>query len=133
MITFCHHPPFSNNTRTGSNPDIAKDFVGLMRRHPKAVAMINGHAHPYEHLLKDGRHYIVSAGGGGPRSRLEDPEDRIYQDLFDGPDPRPLNYLLLETNPHSIQVTVKGLDKGDTNCRVIDRFNINFPTILSDQ
>ncbi|MFN8370847.1 MAG: hypothetical protein U0T83_09525 [Bacteriovoracaceae bacterium] len=57
------------------------------------MALFAGHAHGYEHFKKEGRDFIVSGGGGGPRVKLKVETKARHQDLFSGPSPRPFNYL----------------------------------------
>jgi Icc-related predicted phosphoesterase len=126
IIVFLHHPPYSNSLITGDNEKLKKDLVPIFNSSRKTAAMISGHAHTYERFISSGKTFIISGGGGGPRIHLSTAEKRHY-DLCSLPSPRPFNYLLLKRNGNKIEVTVKGLNKGEKNFFLIESFDLNLP------
>jgi len=127
ILVFLHHPPFTNSTVTGDEAHVQEAFLPPFRTTRKAVAMLSGHAHAYEHFLEHGRHFIVSGGGGGPRVALLSGKARRHRDLFPGPAPRPFHYLLIRPGPAAVHVTVKGFAKGESEVRTIDAFDLRLP------
>jgi hypothetical protein len=112
-LVFLHHPPYTNNPNAQGDLEALREaFVSPFCRHPKALAMISGHAHGYERYAKTcmGRavQFIVSGGGGGPRP--SDPPCFNDACLASGccePKSRPLHYLLLRQQPRGLEVTVQ--------------------------
>jgi hypothetical protein len=87
---------------------------------------VTGHAHAYERFEECGRTFVVSGGGGGPRVELLSGAEARHRDLHTAGSPRPFHYLLVEQDASGARVTVRGLDKGETEARVIDRFELPF-------
>ncbi|HVO72958.1 MAG TPA: metallophosphoesterase, partial [Ignavibacteriaceae bacterium] len=112
IIVFLHHPPYSNSLIIGDNEKLQKDLVPIFNSSRKTIAMISGHAHTYERFESNGKAFIISGGGGGPRVNLNNGEMK-HKDLCCLPSPRPFNYLILKRNNDKIEVTVKGLNKGE--------------------
>jgi Icc-related predicted phosphoesterase len=127
ILVLVHHPPFTNSTVTGDEEHVQEAFLKKFFASPKALAMVSGHAHTYEHFLKRGKHFIVSGGGGGPRVKLLEGSNRRHRDLFAGPSPRPFHYLLLRPEAAGVRVEVKGFAKGATAVERIDAFVMVFP------
>ncbi len=92
----------------------------------KTLAFVTGHAHAYERFEERGRTFVVSGGGGGPRVRLLAGADARHRDLHPAGSPRPFHYLLVGQDPSGARVTVRGLETGDSEARVIDRFELPF-------
>jgi hypothetical protein len=95
--------------------------------------MIAGHIHGYEHLVIDDLHYVITAGGGGPRGWLaaERPND-----VYPGSDcardelgliQRPFNYLLIERRSAALAVTMRGFCYPDDEPTVLESFEIALP------
>jgi Icc-related predicted phosphoesterase len=126
VLVFCHHPPFTNSTATGDEWDVQEAFLPAFVNSRKALLMVTGHAHAYEHFEHQGKTFIVSGGGGGPRVTLLQGKDARHEDLYDGTSPRPFHYLLLRPSESGLDVEVKGFDKGETRVRTIDRFTIRY-------
>ncbi len=125
VLVFLHHPPYSNSLLTGDEISVQKSFVPEFLNAKKTLAMISGHAHTYERFHKDGKTFIVSGGGGGPRVKLDIDKDD-HKDLYKGPSPRPFNYLLINEKENGISITVKGLIKGEIKFRILENFFIYF-------
>ena len=131
VLVFVHHPPFTNSTVTPDEVHVQQAFLPGFLRARKTLAMISGHAHAYEHFVEEGKHFIVSGGGGGPRVELLAGARRRHQDLYRGPSPRPFHFLLLEIGAEGVRVQVKGFEKGSRELAVLDAFLLAFQPIDS--
>lgn len=126
VLVLAHHPPYTNSRTTADDEDVQRAFLPGFFAARKTLAFVSGHTHAYERFEKEGRTFVVSGGGGGPRVRLLQGPDARHQDLSAAPAPRPFHYLLVEQNAAGAQVTVRGLDKGESSARVVDRFSLPF-------
>ena len=129
ILVFAHHPPYTNSPIVDGDLSVRSDFVPGFCETDKAVALFSGHAHGYEHFVFGERcgdadkHFVISAGGGGPRpDELRTGSEVEAFDRFEGAAPRPFNYLLVDPRADGLEVVARGLDKGDTMAREIDRF-----------
>ncbi|MBL7714265.1 MAG: metallophosphoesterase [Bdellovibrionales bacterium] len=122
-LVFSHHPPYSNSKTVGDEEDVIDFFVPAFQSSKKALAYFSGHAHGYEHFLKKGRHFVVSGGGGGPRTKYHEGSKRKHEDLFKGPTPRPFHFLMLHPGANAIDVEVHGFYEKE-EVGVLDRFTI---------
>lgn len=94
LVSF-HHPPFTNSTVTGDEAFVQRSLVPPFARAKKTLAMLNGHVHSYERFVRDGKMYVSSGGGGGPRARLETGDARRHtDDLYAGPALRDFNFTI---------------------------------------
>jgi hypothetical protein len=132
VLIFLHRAPFTNSVSRGAEPDLeVQEHIAsrLENRNPLPV-VIAGHIHGYEHLVIDDIHYVITAGGGGPRSWLaaERPND-----VYEGPEcardelgqvQRPFNYLLIERRAAALAVTVRGLCSVADDADVLETFEI---------
>jgi Icc-related predicted phosphoesterase len=125
-LVFCHHPPFTNSTVTTDDPDVKSAFLPAFIHSTKTLAMICGHTHGYERFESEGKTFLVSGGGGGPRPKLLTGDKQRHPDLFAGPSPRPFHYLLIRPAEKGIQIEVKGFQKGQDEVRTIDRFTLAY-------
>ena len=128
IIVCLHHPPYTNSLVTGDNIDVQEAFVEPFLESQKTLAMISGHAHTYERFQKKGKMFIISGGGGGPRVLLKTGSN-IHKDIVNLPQLRPFNYLLLYPKPDGVQITAKGLEKGESQFIILDNFTIPFKNI----
>jgi len=126
VLVFAHHPALSNSKVSGDEECVRRYFLGPLLQSKKTLAYIDGHAHGYEHFVQDGKHFIVSGGGGGPRVEYRTGKKALHADLFLGPVPRPFNYLIVQPLEDRIQITVKGFQKTDTHVGTIDQIAIPF-------
>jgi predicted phosphodiesterase len=93
IIAGAHHPPFTNSRAVSDDKDVQNYFVKPFLAISKARIFFSGHCHSYEHFVKDGKHFIVSGGGGGPRQELKTSQsENIHEDLFKGPAVRNFNF-----------------------------------------
>lgn len=126
VLVLAHHPPFTNSRTTGDDEDVQRAFLPAFFAARKTLAFVSGHAHAYERFEERGRTFVVSGGGGGPRVQLLQGADARHRDLSAAPAPRPFHYLLVEQDAAGAQITVRGLDKGESSTRVVDRFSLPF-------
>jgi hypothetical protein len=134
VLIFMHRPPYTNNAgREGPNLAVQEHIVARVKERKPLPVVIAGHIHGYEHLVIDGMHYIITAGGGGPRTELaaERPND-----VYPGPDcardelgliQRPFNYLLVERRVGALAMTVRGFCNPADRAAVIESFEIPIP------
>ena len=107
IIAVCHHPPFTNSKVSGDHPEVEENFVNPFLKYAKARLFISGHAHNYEHFIKNGRHFIVSGGGGGPRHPVEtDSKSKRHNDQFKGNEIRDFHFCKLVFNKDNIELKV---------------------------
>lgn len=132
VVVFAHRPPFTDSTARGLEPalDVVERIVPVLDESELVTVLVSGHAHGYEHVVDGGRHYLVSGGGGGPRSVLRPVRPN---DVYAGPNCdtapsgavlRPFNYVLFTQSEEALNVTVRGLCKGDTEAVVLESFSI---------
>ena len=123
VLVFDHHPPHTNS-KVNHDAKYLHEFVHEFVRSPKALAWISGHAQGYEHFYHQGKNFVVSGGGGGPRVKYHQGERARHLDLYKGSEPRPLNYLIVSSEPTQIRITAKGMQKGEDQVRVFDEIVI---------
>jgi hypothetical protein len=126
VLTLLHHPPFTNSRSTGDTKCVKNEIVPTFLAARKTLAMISGHAHGYEKFAVDGRTFLISGGGGGPRVRLLKGAKARHPDLYHGPDPRPFHYVRVEKRPDSLELVAIGFEKGDSEPKEFDRTTLSF-------
>lgn len=123
VVVFLHHPPYTNSTVTPDERHVQRFFVPPFVRAGKTLAMVSGHVHSYERFQREGKAFIVSGGGGGPRVRLATGARRRHQDdLFAGPPVRPFHFMMISVGEDGLEVEVKGLEKKGSEFQLIDSF-----------
>ena len=129
VLVFCHHPPFTNNTRTPDETHIQQAFVPAFLASSKTVALLSGHAHGYERFRKEGKLFLVSGGGGGPRVRYRAQDQKQHMDLYDqnGVHPRPFHYLSISQDSSGLDFAVRGFEKRENQLRTLERFHVKWP------
>jgi Icc-related predicted phosphoesterase len=125
ILVFAHHPPYTNSTVTGDEMQVQNDFVPAFDSSKKTLAFITGHAHTYERFIKNGKTFIISGGGGGPRVTLK-PNSEGHHDYYNGPSPRPFNYLLINRKDDGLVITVRGVNKGSDKFFTLEQFTLLF-------
>ncbi|UQA61171.1 metallophosphoesterase family protein [Polyangium aurulentum] len=120
VLALVHHPPYTNSTVASPSIAVEHSFLPAFLRARKTLAMLSGHVHAYEHFAREGRHFLVSGGGGGPRHSLSPPERHRFPDLFAGPSLRDFHYLLLEPGDEGLLIRARGLAKGADEIRPLD-------------
>jgi hypothetical protein len=135
VLIFLHRPPYTNVATGRAEPDleVRERIAQRLRGASPLPVVIAGHIHGYEHLVIDDVHYVITAGGGGPRGWLaaEGPND-----VYPGPDcardelgliQRPFNYLLIERGRASLAVTMRGFCFTEDRPEVLESFEISLP------
>lgn len=96
IIVTSHHPPYTNSKVVKDSKEVQSYFVKPFFAVKKPGLFFSGHCHSYEHFINEGKHFIVSGGGGGPRQKLNTKTvDKIHDDQFIGPQLRDFNYCKL--------------------------------------
>jgi hypothetical protein len=127
-LVLVHHPPYTNSSVTSDELHVQRTFVPTFLAARKALAMVSGHVHSYERYEREGKTFLVTGGGGGPRIRLETGSRRRHRDdLFEGPALRFFHYLLATLTPGGIEVEMRGLRKGEKRFETMDRFRLPWP------
>jgi len=132
IAVFTHRPPYTDADVADVEPNEAlqENIVAALDQSQLPSVFFSGHAHGYEHLFVDGRHYIVSAGGGGPRGKLA--ADRPF-DVYAGTDCpddaddvvlRPYNYQLLSFDGRDLKVETYGFCRSDTSVARLESFSV---------
>ncbi|MFN4986035.1 MAG: metallophosphoesterase family protein [Ignavibacteria bacterium] len=109
IVVSSHHPPFTNSTVVRDDITARDEFVPLFVRTRKGQLWLSGHCHALEMFEQNGKRFIVSGGGGGPRQKLHTGVDARYQDKLSAGSVRPLHSLVLTRNGDSISVVVDSL------------------------
>ncbi|HMB74391.1 MAG TPA: hypothetical protein VKQ06_12530, partial [Gammaproteobacteria bacterium] len=101
-----------------------------LRDSPVPAVVVNGHIHGFEHIERDGLHFVTTAGGGGPRVAMPQAGS---PDLYEGPEcvlpgtetvVRPFNYILVTPLSERLRIDVRGFCSSDDSVRQIDSFTI---------
>jgi len=116
-ILFVHQSPFTQSPWVQADRAGAREFASVLMDSNRGLAMISAHAHGFERyrFVRDPadrrapKHFIVSAGGGGPRPREREPGAWPDESLL--PWPRPFNYLTLTQDTAGVRVTVRALTR----------------------
>jgi predicted phosphodiesterase len=124
IIVCCHEPPFTNSRVVGPNEKVRGYFANPFLRFEKTHLFFSGHSHSYERFQMDGKFFIVSGGGGGPRHKvIIDPRKQRYQDLFSGPELRFFHFCEIESNKDTLIFKVLRL-VSDGSFAIIDPITI---------
>ncbi|HZF48363.1 MAG TPA: metallophosphoesterase [Polyangiaceae bacterium] len=128
VLVLLHHPPYTNSSVTSDEPHVQRDFVPPFRCAKKTLAMISGHVHSYERFVREGKTFVVSGGGGGPRARLRMGDRRQHKDdSLKAAALRNFHYLTFQAGKAGLAVTATGLPKGGSEWGVLDRFELPWP------
>lgn len=125
IVVVCHHPPYSNSTVVGDNDDVQQHFVPLFTALQKARLFVSGHCHSYEHFVKDGKHFLITGGGGGPRQEVElNPQYQRHTDAYSGAAIRPLHFCTAEIRGTTLHIQMLQLHQETGAWSVGDTFVI---------
>lgn len=125
IIVACHHPPFTNSTIVSDNQDVLEDFVGPYLAIPKARLFFTGHCHSYEHFVQDGKQFVVSGGGGGPRQPVTcDSKHWRHADLYQGDPIRAFHFIRVTIENDGLRVEMVRLDSDKDTWEVGDVFTV---------
>jgi len=115
IIVCCHEPPFTNSRVVRPNEKVKIYFADPFLRFQKARMFFSGHSHSYERFQMDGKYFIVSGGGGGPRHKVMiDPRKRRYRDLFSGPELRFFHFCEIRNGGDDVLFRVLRLESDET-------------------
>jgi hypothetical protein len=136
VVVFSHHPPFTNSTIIDDASHLTTSFLPAFFASQKTVAFLSGHVHGYERFASNGRTFIVSGGGGGPRLRLYQGSQARHQDLFTGAAIRPFNYLLLYPEGGQLRIEVMGMEKASpsgrpSQIRLLDEVTLPYNNLMA--
>ncbi len=127
VIVTCHHPPFTNSKIVSDNTGVQEYFVKPYIQTPKAKVFFTGHCHSYEHFRKEGKNFVVSGGGGGPRQAVEsDSSKQHHQDLFNGKEIRDFHYCKVTIEGDRLRIQMIRVDKSLTGWSTGDEFTIEY-------
>jgi predicted phosphodiesterase len=96
IITFGHHPPFTNSKVVLPSKFVKNKIAPIFQRSSKTRAFISGHNHAFEKFKIGDKYFIVSGGGGGPRHKFQ------FQHLHYLRILNPLNDLPVQVEVHSL-------------------------------
>jgi hypothetical protein len=107
VIVCIHEPPFTNRAKTSVGRESTGLFADPFLAFEKTRLFFSGHVHSYERFRIGSKHFIVSGGGGAPRSKVvTDPAKRTYDDQFLGEDLRFFHICLVEVRGNSLLLKV---------------------------
>jgi Icc-related predicted phosphoesterase len=110
VFVFSHHAPYSNSATTPESPEVQESFVPLFLHARKTRLLAAGHIHGYERFEKEGKTFLITAGGGGPRVPRKRPAERQHVDLCDAPWPRPLHYMRVFRQEDGYHLEARSID-----------------------
>jgi Icc-related predicted phosphoesterase len=113
IIFVSHIPPYTNSKVVDDDKFVQNYFVSVFNTTKKASLFLSGHSHSYEHFIKEGKHYLVSGGGGGPRHELETNLNKkdYHFDFYPGEKIRELHYCKLTIHNSNLEIEMIQLDK----------------------
>jgi Icc-related predicted phosphoesterase len=127
VLVLAHHPPYTNSTVTSDEGYMEQVIVPPLLRARKTLGLFSGHVHNYERFVREGKTFLVSGGGGGPRARLAEGNDRRHpDDLVVGPPIRSFHFTVFTVTSEGLSAEVMGLPKGGTSVAPMDHFQLLF-------
>ena len=131
-LVFFHRPAYTNSIDRGAigSAEVQEFVVPALRAATARVVVFNGHVHGFEYIVRDGVHYVTTAGGGGPRGPIG---EELSDDRYRGPDcereeqgdvVRPFNYVLLSDSPAGIELEIRGFCGQGDSVRELDRIEL---------
>jgi len=115
IIVCCHQPPFTNSRVVRPSKEVQVNFVGPFLQFQKTCLFFSGHSHSYERFQTEGKFFIVSGGGGGPRHQvIIDPRKQRTQDLFSGPERRFFHFCEIKGYHDPLAFGVMRLESDET-------------------
>jgi 3',5'-cyclic AMP phosphodiesterase CpdA len=124
VLVCCHHPPFTNSLIVSPSQEVKRYFADPFLRFRKTRLFFSGHNHSYERFQRDGKFFIVSGGGGGPRHKVAlKPAKDMYPDQFKGPALRFFHFCEIEAGKKELSYRVIRVDSDGTS-RIVDNLKI---------
>ncbi len=115
IIVCSHEPPFTNSQVIRPNQKIESMFANPFLQIQKPGLFLSGHGHSYELFKAQDKFFMVCGGGGGPRHKvIVEPSRRRYEDLFIGPELRPLHFCEVENVEDGLRLRNLSLNPDDT-------------------
>lgn len=115
VIVCCHEPPFTNSRVIRPNEKVKTIFADPFFKYGKTSFFFSGHSHSYERFQIEGKFFVVSGGGGGPRHKVAiNPEEPRYNDLFGGLELRFFHFVCLQIRDNMIIYNVYRLEPNET-------------------
>ncbi len=115
FIVVCgHHPPFTNSLIVEDDEILQSYFLPSFMMSFKGAIWFSGHCHAYERFVKQGKYFVVSGGGGGPRQRLATGIFSQHEDSYDGGSLRPIHYCTISRGENCLELEMVPLQFGDT-------------------
>jgi 3',5'-cyclic AMP phosphodiesterase CpdA len=122
IIVSTHHPPYTNSTVVSPSSDVEQHFVPAFLSASKAVLFASGHCHSYEHFQHEGKDFIVTGGGGGPKHKVKTTKKRRFDDLYSGPTLRPFHFCRVTREEGRLRIAMVCLDETLHSFKVCDQF-----------
>lgn len=124
VFVCCHEPPFTNSRVVAPNEKTKMYFADPFVKFSKTCLFLSGHSHTYERFLVEGKFFIVSGGGGGPRHTVTtDPQRRPFNDLFPGAELRFFHFCEIKAKGQGFELRILRL-KPDGSFTVADSLTI---------
>jgi len=124
VVVVSHHPPYTNSSVHGPDDETRRRFARPAGSYPKFKMYVAGHVHNYERFAIGGVPFVVSGGGGAPQTAVRTSGFRT-EPVFQGPELRPIHYLLLTVAPNGATVDTMML-QSDDSWKSGDRFEIKW-------
>jgi predicted phosphodiesterase len=124
IFVCCHEPPFTNSRVVRPNEKVKAFFADPFLKYSKTRFFFSGHSHSYERFQREGKFFVVSGGGGGPRHKLSiNREDSRCNDLFKGAELRFFHFIEVEIIHAVLYYKVLSLES-DGGFAVVDPLSI---------
>ena len=124
VFVCCHEPPFTNSRVVRPNEKVKTFFADPFLKYSKTRFFFSGHSHSYERFQKEGKFFVVSGGGGGPRHKVSiNRESPCYNNLFKGAELRFFHFVEVEITQGALYYKVLGLES-DGVFKVVDPLTI---------
>lgn len=113
VIVATHHPPMTNASLR-IDPRVNELFAPPFLAAKKTRLFLSGHIHSYERFEVDGKTFVVTGGGGGPRREVDTAEGRNHsEDIYRHGTLRYHNFLDLSIRDEGIRGEVWMLVDGE--------------------
>ena len=125
VIVTMHHPPLTNASLP-IDSRVHDLFVPPFLESRKTMLFLSGHIHSYERFEVDGKAFVVSGGGGGPRRSVDTSEGRsIKSDQVALGEMRPHHYMEMLIEPEGIRCETMMLVQDEF--KLGDEFFLSYP------
>ena len=128
IVSF-HHPAYTSGSHAldPETLDIQTHLVPLFEAHGVEL-VLTAHDHFYEHSVKEGVHYIVSGGGGGPLRSIN-----VYSNPYQVVAESVFHHCVLDFTPTTLQITALRNDHTIVDSFSLENDPINHPPVAYDQ